>query len=457
MSFSELGLGQKTLKGIKSVGYETPTPIQAQIIPHVLKGCDVFGCAQTGTGKTASYTLPMLDLLEKGRKRARMPRALVLAPTRELALQVKESVEAYGEAHSVKLALVIGGTSMAQQEKALDQGVDILVATPGRLLDIFERGKILLTAVEVLVIDEADRMLDMGFIPEVEKIVSFIPRAHQTLFFSATVPDQIRKLSKKFLKNPVEVSVSPTQRTAETVEQFKLKVPPRDKRKILRALLKNENADKAIIFCNRKKDVSALASSLNRYGFKAGQLHGDLAQATRSETLTAFKEEGVSILVASDVAARGLDVDQLPLVFNFDVPFNAEEYVHRVGRTGRAGQKGKAFTLVTDEDKKFLDAIEKLIKHPIPEFKLDSLKGDGKSEKKSSASPRALDGSRKGDGASKKSTGESQKTSSPSVKTIKESSGPVQGFGDQPLPAFFNLEWKPLKSGKPKKEEKIEE
>ncbi|MGY8938128.1 MAG: DEAD/DEAH box helicase, partial [Alphaproteobacteria bacterium] len=330
MKFSDLGLSDDILQAVSDAGYETPTPIQAKAIPYVLMNRDLLGCAQTGTGKTASFTLPMIDVLSHGRARARMPRSLIIEPTRELAAQVAEQFEVYGKQHKFTLALLIGGVSFDEQNKALDKGVDVLIATPGRLLDHVDRGKVLLNDVKILVIDEADRMLDMGFIPDVEKIVSHLPKIRQTLFFSATMPSEIRRLSKKFLMNPKEVSVDPPASTAETVEQNLVRVAPRGKRDVLRTLLNEEGVQNALVFCNRKRDVDAVFKSMKQHGFNVGALHGDMDQYSRMEILTKFKAGETTLLVCSDVAARGLDIASVSHVFNFDVPTTAEDYVHRV-------------------------------------------------------------------------------------------------------------------------------
>ncbi len=337
MNFTDLGLSPELLQAVSEAGYTTPTPIQQQAIPYVQMGRDVLGCAQTGTGKTAGFTLPMIDILAAGRAKARMPRSLILEPTRELAAQVSIAFETYGKHHKLNMALLIGGEGFSDQERKLDRGVDVLIATPGRLLDMIERGKILLSDVKILVIDEADRMLDMGFIPDVERIVGFLPKIRQTLFFSATMPPEIRRLADAFLMNPKEISVAPPASPAATVEQALLVVDPMDKREALRRLIRAEQVRNAIIFCNRKKDVDILHKSLVKHGFDAVALHGDMAQANRTETLERFKTGEVQLLVASDVAARGLDIQGLSHVFNFDVPIHAEDYVHRIGRTGRAG------------------------------------------------------------------------------------------------------------------------
>ena len=351
-----------------AAGYTKPTEIQAQAIPHVLQKKDIIGIAQTGTGKTASFVLPMLTLLENGRARARMPRTLILEPTRELAAQVSENFEKYGKNHRISMALIIGGVSFEDQNKKLDRGVDVLIATPGRLLDQIDRGKIMLNGVEILVIDEADRMLDMGFIDDIEKICSRLPPRRQTMLFSATMDGQIEKLTKKFLKDPVHVQVSRTASTADTIDQKLIKVSskPEDKRATLRDQIRAATGlTNAIIFCNRKRDVATLARSLERHGFSAGGLHGDMDQKSRTETLDAFKNNRLTLLVASDVAARGLDIPAVSHVFNFDVPVHAEDYVHRIGRTGRAGRSGVAYTLVGPADGKHLDAIVKLTQKPI--------------------------------------------------------------------------------------------
>ena len=368
MSFSQLGLSEKVLSAVAAAGYTTPTPIQQQAIPHVLKRRDVLGIAQTGTGKTAAFVLPMLTMLEHGRARARMPRTLILEPTRELAAQVEESFAKYGANHKLNVALLIGGVSFDNQDVKLTRGVDVLIATPGRLLDHFERGRLLLTGVELLVIDEADRMLDMGFIPDIERICKLVPFTRQTLFFTATMPPEIRRIVDTFLHNPEQVEVSRPATTVATVTQ--LLVPagrePHDKRDTLRRLIRSEAAFKnAIIFCNRKREVAVLHRSLVRHGFNAVALHGDMDQPARMAALDQFRRGEVKLLIASDVAARGLDIPDVSHIFNFDVPHHADDYVHRIGRTGRAGRSGTAITLVTPADRKAVDAIEKLIGRTI--------------------------------------------------------------------------------------------
>src|SRR6267378_1176425 len=366
MQFNELGLSPELLQAVTDAGYTNPTPIQEQAIPVVASGRDVLGCAQTGTGKTACFALPMIDKLAAGRARARMPRSLIIEPTRELATQVEAAFEVYGKYHRLTTALLIGGESFGDQLKKLDRGVDVLIATPGRLLDLFERGKILLSDVRILVIDEADRMLDMGFIPDVERIVGLLSKTRQTLFFSATMPPEIRRLADAFLKEPVEISVSPPASPAETVAQSIVVVAPEDKREALRRLIGSEDVKNALIFCNRKRDVDILQRSLTRHGFDAAALHGDMSQPKRTETLERFKNGEIRLLVASDVAARGLDIQGLSHVFCFDVPYHAEDYVHRIGRTGRAGKPGRSFTLAAPEDGKSVAAIQKLIGKEIP-------------------------------------------------------------------------------------------
>jgi superfamily II DNA/RNA helicase len=364
MSFSELGLSDKVLAAVQAAGYTTPTPIQAQGIPHVLARRDVLGIAQTGTGKTAAFTLPMITMLENGRARARMPRTLILEPTRELAAQVYENFEKYGVGQKLNVALVIGGVSFDDQDAKLTRGVDVLIATPGRLLDHFERGRLLLTGVELLVIDEADRMLDMGFIPDIERICKLVPFTRQTLFFTATMPPEIRRITEQFLSNPVKVEVSKPATAAITITQQLVKSgrEPHDKRDTLRRVIRNaDNFKNAIIFCNRKREVALLHRSLVKHGFNAVALHGDMEQPARMAALDKFRKGEADLLIASDVAARGLDIPDVSHVFNFDVPFHPDDYIHRIGRTGRAGKSGTAFTIATSADHKAIAAIEKLI------------------------------------------------------------------------------------------------
>src|ERR1041384_6411286 len=368
MSFANLGLSDKVLAAVAATGYTTATPIQEQAIPHVLARRDVLGIAQTGTGKTAAFVLPMITMLEKGRARARMPRTLILEPTRELAAQVQESFIKYGAKHKLTVALIIGGVSFDDQDAKLMRGVDVLIATPGRLLDHHERGRLLMPGVELLVIDEADRMLDMGFIPDIERICKLVPFTRQTLFFTATMPPEIQRITEQFLHNPVRVEVSRPATTVANITQRLVKTgrESHDKRDTLRRLIRSaEGLTNAIIFCNRKREVATLHRSLVSHGFSAIALHGDMDQSARTAALEQFRRGEVKLLVASDVAARGLDIPAVSHVFNFDVPHHPDDYVHRIGRTGRAGRSGTAITIVAPVDTKAIAAIEKLIGQTI--------------------------------------------------------------------------------------------
>jgi superfamily II DNA/RNA helicase len=381
MSFADLGLSDELLKAVHTAGYDTPTPIQAQAIPSVLMMRDLIGIAQTGTGKTASFVLPMIDVLAHGRRRALMPRSLILEPTRELAAQVAENFEKYGTNHDLKMALLIGGVQMGDQIKALQEGVDVLIATPGRLMDLFERGKILLTGCDLLVIDEADRMLDMGFIPDIEHICTKLPATRQTLLFSATMPPPIEKLAAKFLSNPKKIEVARAATANVNIAQHKVFVQQRAKRDALRTLLKTDEVKTAIVFCNRKTTVRELNKSLQGHGFASGEIHGDMDQSARNAELQRFKDGSINILVASDVAARGLDVKGVSHVFNFDTPWHPDDYVHRIGRTGRAGATGRAFTFVSPDDAEAIENVEKLTKTEIPVYALDGKGGSAEPEK----------------------------------------------------------------------------
>ncbi|MXP46347.1 DEAD/DEAH box helicase [Altererythrobacter luteolus] len=374
MSFADLGLSDELLKAVEEAGYTEPTPIQEQAIPAILMMKDLIGIAQTGTGKTASFVLPMIDVMAAGRRRALMPRSLILEPTRELAAQVAENFEKYGANHDLKMALLIGGVQMGDQLKALNEGVDVLIATPGRLMDLFERGKIMLNGCELLVIDEADRMLDMGFIPDIEFICDKLPETRQTMLFSATMPPVIKKLADKFLTNPKQIEVSRAGNTNENITAFRVNVKPRQKRETLEWLLRNDHVDTAIIFSNKKTTVRELNKQLQQSGFKSGEIHGDIDQATRQKELEGFKSGDINILVASDVAARGLDIKGVSHVFNYDTPWHPDDYVHRIGRTGRAGAKGRAFTFVTDADAEAIDNVEKLTKSKIKVFGKDDVR-----------------------------------------------------------------------------------
>ena len=366
MSFADLGLSDELLRAVADSGYGEPTPIQAAAIPTVLMGKDLVGIAQTGTGKTAGFVLPMIDILHQGRSRARMPRSLILEPTRELAMQVAENFEKYGKYHPLSMALLIGGVQMGDQVKALEKGVDVLIATPGRMMDLFGRGKIMLTDCKLLVIDEADRMLDMGFIPDIEEICSKLPKSRQTLLFSATMPPPIQKLAQKFLSDPKRIEVARPATANINIEQRLVEVSPDKKKDALRDILRHEEFRNAIVFSNRKTTVRELASSLKRSGFAVGQIQGDMEQAQRIAEFDRFKSGEITVLVASDVAARGLDVKGVSHVINFDVPWQPDDYIHRIGRTGRAGMKGIAITLATRADAEAVAGIEKLIGHKIP-------------------------------------------------------------------------------------------
>ena len=370
MSFEFLGLSDALMKAIAESGYTEPTPIQRQAIPMILQGRDILGIAQTGTGKTASFTLPMLDILDHGRARARMPRSLILEPTRELAHQVAESFDRYGKHMKLSKALLIGGVAFGDQDRLLEKGVDVLIATPGRLIDQFERSKILMSGVEILVIDEADRMLDMGFIPDVERICSMLPVKRQTLFFSATMPPPVKALADRFLRDPKAIEVARPATAAATIAQKLLHVGEKQKREALRALLKSETVQNAIIFCNRKTGVKTLLESLKRHRMNAAALHGDMDQSERLAVLERFRSGDIQLLVASDVAARGLDIPSVSHVFNFDVPIHADDYVHRIGRTGRAGRSGTSISFATPRDAEAVEAIEKLTKQPIERIAL---------------------------------------------------------------------------------------
>jgi superfamily II DNA/RNA helicase len=455
-TFSDLSLDPRVLQAVSESGYETPTPIQAQAIPHALEGRDVLGIAQTGTGKTASFVLPMLTHLSKGRARARMPRSLVLCPTRELAAQVSEQFEKYSKHLKLSMALLIGGVSFKDQDKLIDRGVDVLIATPGRLLDHFERGKLMLTGVQIMVVDEADRMLDMGFIPDIERIFKLVPFTRQTLFFSATMPPEIVRLTEEFLHTPVRVEVARQATAAETIAQFVVRHAPqrkdstdREKRELLRRLIRREGEalTNGIIFCNRKRDVDVVAKSLKRHGFDAEALHGDLDQKLRMAILGRFRDGELKLLVASDVAARGLDIPNVSHVFNHDVPIHAEDYVHRIGRTGRAGRSGRSVTICVPADAKYLDRIEELVKKPIPAMDnpmADASTADRKAEAAEPAGERRRAGrSRRGDAAPAAPAARPEakpRAAEPRRERAGRSADrPVAGMGDH-VPAFLMRE-----------------
>lgn len=407
MKFADLGLSDELLKAVADAGYDEPTPIQAQAIPPVLMMKDMIGIAQTGTGKTASFVLPMIDILAHGRSRARMPRSLILEPTRELAAQVAENFEKYGKNHNLSMALLIGGVSMGDQIKDLEKGVDVLIATPGRLMDLFERGRILMSGCELLVIDEADRMLDMGFIPDIEEICTKLPATRQTMLFSATMPPPIKKLSDKFLNNPKYVEVSRPATANTSIDQSIIHVAPRAKRKMLYDILDNDGVDTAIIFCNRKTEVRDLCENMRKDGFDAGQIHGDMDQSSRLAELERFKSGEINLLCASDVAARGLDIKGVSHVVNYDIPWHPDDYIHRIGRTGRAGATGIAITFVTKSDSEHVDGIQKLTGMKIP-----VRKGASK-PKASGGKPDQAGGTAKPKDTKPKSKTKNQKSSAP--------------------------------------------
>ncbi len=446
MTFANLGLGPDVLKAVEDSGYNTPTPIQEKAIPYVLMGRDVLGTAQTGTGKTASFTLPMIDILASGQTKARMPRSLILEPTRELAAQVSENFEKYGKYSKLSMALLIGGVSFSDQEAKLDKGVDVLIATPGRLLDHFERGKVLLNGVKTLVIDEADRMMDMGFIPDVERIVSLMPPLRQTLFFSATMSKDMKKLADKFLMNPKEVKVEAPSSAAATVTQGLVTVHKREKRPALRKLLKDDAVKNSFIFCNRKKDVDILLGSLIKHNFSAGAMHGDMSQSHRMETLEKFKSGEIAHLVCSDVAARGIDISNVSHVFNFDVPIHSEDYVHRIGRTGRAGLEGHALTLSCRGDEKYLAAIYKHIGKEIPKIEvegMDEIKEEGReieSRSRNTKREKPARGRKPSSDSRKPAPSTDTRKSAPSTDTQKSAATPKKSD-----------DWKPQKNTRPKR------
>jgi superfamily II DNA/RNA helicase len=441
MRFADIGLSDELLKAVTEAGYDTPTPIQAAAIPQVQMMRDIIAIAQTGTGKTASFVLPMIDVLANGRARARMPRSLILEPTRELAAQVAENFEKYGKYHKLSMALLIGGVQMGDQVKALEKGVDVLIATPGRLMDLFERGKILLTGCEMLVIDEADRMLDMGFIPDIEHICTKLPATRQTLLFSATMPPPIKKLADKFLSNPKYIEVARPASSNLNIEQILVNVAPMKKREMLRDLIRSEDVQTGIVFCNRKTTVRELNKSLQQHGFKSGEIHGDIDQATRQRQLDAFKSGALNLLIASDVAARGIDVKGVSHVFNFDAPWHPDDYVHRIGRTGRAGAKGKAYTFVTKADEEAIESIEKLIGVKIGRMGKVEAPADAPSEKVRPTKAKAAPKSRTKEPVTdeQRPTKEPRAAKSPREKPVASvrDDGPDDGWNG-PMPSFLS-------------------
>jgi len=458
MSFDTLGLSDKVISAVKAAGFNEPTKIQAEAIPPALERRDVLGLAQTGSGKTAAFTLPMLTLLEKGRARARMPRTLILEPTRELAAQVHEAFKLLGKNHKLNIALLMGGVSFEEQNKIIDRGADVLIATPGRLMDHMERGKLMLTHIEILVVDEADRMLDMGFIPDIERICKMLPLTRQTLFFSATMPPEIQRITNQFLHNPVEIKAQALSSTAETITQKAVYSPSDDKEKrdALRTLLRAHEADvkNGIIFANRKTTVALLEKSLQRHGFSCGALHGDMDQQSRLRTLDAFRNNKITYLIASDVAARGLDIPEVSHVYNFDVPTHAEDYVHRIGRTGRAGRLGNAYTMVTWSEFRAFKDIEELIKkqiewdgeEPSEEDIAESIASRGKRRRGAkSAGPKGKSAAPKKDAAPRKERREERKEKPAAREEPVETA--VEAVEDQP-----RRDDKPQREDRPKRE-----
>lgn len=451
MTFADLGLSDELLRAVNDAGYTEPTPIQAEAIPPVLMMKDLVGIAQTGTGKTASFVLPMIDILSHGRSRALMPRSLILEPTRELAAQVAENFEKYGKYQKLTMALLIGGVSMGDQLKALEKGVDVLIATPGRLMDLFDRGKILLSGCDILVIDEADRMLDMGFIPDIETICQKLPANRQTLLFSATMPPPIKKLSDKFLSNPKQIEVARPATAADNIAQRLVETNSRTKKATLKKLLRSEDISTAIVFSNRKTTVRDLQKSLQQDGFKAGQIHGDMSQPERMRELDLFKAGEINILVASDVAARGLDIKGVSHIFNYDAPWHPDDYIHRIGRTGRAGATGTAITLVTPADEEAIENIEKLTGQKINRGAAERAKSSAKAntaEPKNEKSAQKAESKPKPRSAPKPKTGEAappktKKTQPEKPKKSESKAAPVQDAEDDdwngPLPGFLNV------------------
>ena len=373
MNFSDLGLCGEILSSINDIGYQIPTEIQKQAIPHILMGRDLLGCAQTGTGKTGSFVMPLIEILNSGKSKSRMPRSLILAPTRELAMQVSHEFNSINKYLKLQMALLIGGVSFTEQDIKLSRGVDVIIATPGRLLDHIERGKVLIKEIKILIIDEADKMLDMGFIPDIIKINKLLPRIRQTLFFSATLSHEISNIGKDLLINPKEITINPYSSTSENIDSLFIETINKNKMNDLKKLLTVETIKSAVIFCNKKSDIEKLSIFLEKNNFKTVNLHGDMDQGLRIQALEKFKKKSAEILIASDVAARGIDIDGITHIFNYDVPYNAEDYVHRIGRTGRAGKKGKAYTLFDASDEKNIVSIEKLINKKVKKVKLSSL------------------------------------------------------------------------------------
>jgi superfamily II DNA/RNA helicase len=461
-TFADLGLGPNILKALDEAGYKTPTPIQAEAIPNVIAGRDVTGIAQTGTGKTAAFVLPMIHRLARGRARARMPRCLILCPTRELAAQVAENFEKYGKYLKLTMALLIGGVSFKEQEGLLQRGVDVLIATPGRLLDQFDRGKLLLMGVEYFIIDEADRMLDMGFIPDIEKICTKLPPRRQTLLFSATFPSDIQRLAKTFQQDPIKIEVARPTDAATTITQHVVHLPTNDakaKRTALRRVIEACDVKNGIVFCNRKVEVDIVAASLTKHGHDAAPIHGDLPQSVRTETLQKFRDGDLKLLVASDVAARGLDIPDVGHVFNYGPPPKDEDYIHRIGRTGRAGRTGESYTLVSPVDEKSWGFVLKMIDKDVEEFmpeglleEIENLPPEEKSGRGRRGSSR--DGGRSRGGRSERSSG--GRSRSRREETQKDDAETTTASEQPDAPVKEHAPAKPETAAKPDKPEKAE-
>ena len=381
MKFEDLGLCNEVLYSINDMGYTKPTEIQKKAIPDILMGRDILGCAQTGTGKTGSFIMPLIEILNCGISKSRMPRSLVVAPTRELAMQIAEEFNSINKYLKLQMVLLIGGVPFTEQDNKLSKGVDVLIATPGRLLDHIERGKVLIKDVKFFVIDEADRMLDMGFIPDIIKINTLLPKIRQTLFFSATLSHEIRNIGKDLLINPKEITIDNYSSTSSNINSIFIQTNNKNKMNDLKTILQIETIKNAMIFCNKKSDINKVNNFLKINNFKTVCLHGNLDQSLRIESLKKFKNRSAQILIASDVAARGIDIKNLSHVFNFDVPNNPEDYVHRIGRTGRAGKKGKAYTIFDKNDEKNIYQIEKLIKKKLNKISIDDFISSNKLSK----------------------------------------------------------------------------
>ncbi len=443
MTFSELNLIEPILQALQEEGYTNPTPIQEQAIPHLLNGDDLLGCAQTGTGKTAAFSLPLIQRLHLAgpSQPAKAIRALILTPTRELAIQIGESIETYGRHTKLKYTVVFGGVGQVPQVDKIQRGVDILVATPGRLLDLMNQGLLSLKFIQTFILDEADRMLDMGFIHDVRKVIAKIPVDRQTLLFSATMPQEIQKLSSTILRNPVFVEVTPVSSTVEKIQQKVFFVDKMEKRALLKHLFTEEGIKRALVFSRTKHGADRIAKDLSKAGITAQAIHGDKAQSTRVKALTQFKNNELQALVATDIAARGIDVDDLTHVINVDLPNEPETYVHRIGRTGRAGAEGQALSFCDDSELPYLRDIERLTKQDIPveteqpfHLGLDKLPlAGGRATDK--ARPNNTRGGGGGQRNSRSSGGQGQRSRRP-----EQASGAAQGNDRPRRPAGDNRE-----------------